>query len=201
MGRVESADMDDRVDLAGLLRTEAPHVRLAGLRLTRLVREINEGLAGTASEVIVSTQAWSTVLTFAAVQTENTLTRLGAELRSLAERVLLASAAVRVAEVDRAFAELRARVRELFALRNLCHPARFRDWEQPLVIDARALFADCLRRLGRYCALLAAMILHPDRMGADGEADLGVALDLDLAQQLAAIAARSPPPVPLWRYY
>lgn len=193
--------MDSHVDMAGLLRTEVPHVRLAGLRLSRLVREIEEALSSTGGEVTASTQALSTSLIFAAVQTENTLKRLADEVQRLTDRILLAADAVRVADVDGAFAELRRCVRELFALRNFCHPGRFPDREQPHVMDARARIAGCLERFGRCCGLLSAMILHPDRMGGDGDINLGVGLDLDLARQLAGIAGRSRPPLPLWRYY
>lgn len=193
--------MDDHIDMAGLLRAEVPHVRLAGLRLSQLVREIEEALSSTGGEVTVSTQALSTSLIFAAVQTENTLKRLANEVQRLTDRILLAADAVRVADVDGAFAELRRCLRELFALRNFCHPGRFPDRDQPHVIDARTRIAGCLKSFGRYCGLLSAMILHPKRMQADGDIDLSVALDLDLAQQLAGIAGRSRPPLPLWRYY
>lgn len=186
--------------MTGVLRVDAPHVKLAGLRLRQLAREIDEGLSKSGDDVVASTQAFSTSLTFAAIQIRNSLLQLAADVQRLGDHILLASDSVKVADVDRACGDLRLRVRDLFALRNACHPRRFADWETPLVLDARTRIAGCLRNFARYCALVSAMILHPDRMQADGDADLGISLDLDLAHQLAAIAARARRPIPLWRY-
>ncbi|HMV54895.1 MAG TPA: hypothetical protein PKC15_14255 [Rhodocyclaceae bacterium] len=192
--------MSNRGDIKGELRIDAPHVKLAGLRLKQLAREIDDGLANSSDDVTVSTQAFSTALTFAAIQIRNSLALLAADVQRLGDHILLASDSVKVADVDRACGDLRLRVRDLFALRNACHPHRFADWENPLVLDARTRIAGCLRNFARYCTLVSAMILHADRMQADGSADIGVSLDLDLAHQLAAIAARARRPIPLWRY-
>lgn len=192
--------MSDPQDRGGELRVDAPHVKLAGLRLKQLAREIDEGLSNPGDDVAVSTQAFSTTLTFAAIQIRNSLLQLAADVQRLGDHILLASDSVKVADVDRACGDLRLRVRDLFALRNACHPRRFADWEAPMVLDARTRIAGCLRNFARYCTLVSAMILYPDRMQADGNADLGVSLDLDLAHQLAAIAASARRPIPLWRY-
>lgn len=192
--------MNERSDSGGPLRTEAPHVRLAGLRLKQLAREIGDTLGQSPSETVVSTQAFSTTLTFAAGQIHKTLLRLAGDVQRLSRDILMCADAIKVTDVDRACGELRLRVREVFALRNACHAQRFADWEAPFVADAQARIAACLRDFGRYCSQVGLMVLHPERMQADGAAELGVSLDLDLGRHLAVIAGRARRPVPVWRF-
>lgn len=190
--------MGDHDDIPGRLRTDAPHVRLAGLRLRELGEEIDAALAGPGAGASASALPLSMWLAFAAMQAEDSLRQLAADMERLNQGILLRRESATVADVDRAVRRLRPSVRALFALRNACHPARFAAHERAQAGAARARIDAWLVDFARYCALLATSIIHPERMPTG--ADLEVMLQFELARELSALAARTRTPMPLWRY-
>lgn len=184
----------------GELATGAPHIRLAGLRLGELARDVRNALATPPAGSVEADLDFPDWADRVAPRAQLALSRLGENLERLGECVLLGDRPLSVVEVDNAINSLREDLLALLALRDAAALRRFGESMRPHAQEAVERIASRLRDLGRACSLLSATILHPDRMLADDTPDLGVSLDLDLAHELRAIAAAARGPAALWRY-
>ena len=191
---------EENFDATGPLAVDAPHVRLAGLRLAELARDVREALATPAAGMIEADLDFPDWVERAAPRAQAALMRLGENMAQLAQRILLHDGSLKVTDVDNTVASLREDFLALLALRDATTLRRFPEAMKTHAFEATERISHRLRDLGSACALLSAMILHPERMQTDGALDLGISLDLDLAHELRGIAAKARGPIALWRY-
>lgn len=184
----------------GPLPSNSPHARLAALRLAELARDVREAIATPASGEIPADRAFPDWIAAAAPRAQAALVRLGSNMQQMADQVLLRQDGAKVSDVDNVIAALREDFLALLALRDATTLRRFPEPMKAYAAEATARIAARLRDFGRACSLLSTVILHPERMQADGELETGIAIDLDLAHELQVIAAKARGPVALWRY-
>lgn len=182
------------------LATGAPDIRLAGVRLAELARDVREALATPAACTIEAELDFPDWVDQVAPCAQAALSRLGGSIEQLGEWILLGDRFPSVSEVHNAIDSLREDLLAVLALRDAAALRRFRESMRPHAFEATERISTRLRNLGRACALLSAAILHPERMFAEGAPVLGMSLDLDLAHDLRAIALAARGPAALWRY-
>ena len=187
-------------EAAGPLSSGTPHARLAALRLAELARDVREAIATPAAGEIDAEQAFPQWIEAAAPRAHAALLRLGSNIQQMAEQILLRHDTLEVRAVDNVIAALREDFLALLALRDATALRRFPEPMKAHAADAAERIVARMRDFERACSLLSTMILHPERMLADGELEAGIAIDLDLAHELQVIASQARGPVALWRY-